>query len=284
MISLIVAGALALGAVQQQTDTTLAVRQGGTLSIETFGGRVAVRTWDRAEVRIQAAHGPNTRVNVRQSGGNVTTEVASRAGMPVTNLRMDVLVPRNYSVRLEGVNLSADITGVRGSVEIENVDGALRLRDVAGQVRIETVSGPLQMDDVAGSVAVTAVNQSVSMNRVRGSISAETVNGSVVIRESDADTISISTVNGFIEYDGAVRDGGRYFLGTHNGRITMSVPEHANARIHVAATTGKVEAAFPVALGGSSRDSFTFTVGTGSARVELESFNGTIRLVRPGGR
>jgi DUF4097 and DUF4098 domain-containing protein YvlB len=284
MITILVAGVLALGALQQQTDTTLAVQAGGTLEVHSFGGRVTVRSWDRSQVRIRATHSDGTRVQVRQRGNDVRVDATGRGGMPVTNVRFDVLVPRSYNIRMEGVNLSADVEGIRGAVQVGNVEGSLNLRDIAGNVTVESVSGPLRIDNVTGRISATAVNQNVQVSRARGPLSVETVNGSVVIRDADTDNVNLSTINGFIEYDGAVRDGGRYFLATHNGRITMSVPAQANARITITATTGKVEAAFPVSFSTSGDERFAFSIGTGSARVELESFNGTIRLVRPGGR
>ena len=45
---------------------------------------------------------------------------------------------------------------------------------------------------------------------------------------------------------------------------------------------GDFESAFPVTITERHGKRFEFTLGNGSARVELESFSGTIRLVRPG--
>ncbi len=44
---------------------------------------------------------------------------------------------------------------------------------------------------------------------------------------------------------------------------------------------GDFEADFPVSVTTTKRR-FTFTLGSGSARVELESFDGNIHLRRPG--
>jgi hypothetical protein len=41
---------------------------------------------------------------------------------------------------------------------------------------------------------------------------------------------------------------------------------------------------FPVRVTGSGDREFSLTLGNGSARIELESHNGTIHLVRPRGR
>src|SRR5437764_711492 len=53
--------------------------------------------------------------------------------------------------------------------------------------------------------------------------------------------------------------------------------------ISVATFDGDVSACYPVQLvGPKTKHPFSFTIGSGSARLELESFNGDIRLCRPG--
>ena len=93
-----------------------------------------------------------------------------------------------------------------------------------------------------------------------------------------------STVDGGIEYDGTITDGGRYRLTSHDGDVSVSMPERANATISVATFSGDFDSCFPVTLGPGPKQKhrFTFTLGTGSARVELESFDGSIKLCRPG--
>jgi DUF4097 and DUF4098 domain-containing protein YvlB len=91
-----------------------------------------------------------------------------------------------------------------------------------------------------------------------------------------------TTMNGDIEYDGTIRDNGRYVFSTHNGDLAVSVPPNANTTVSVSTYHGEFESDFPVRLTGTGQDrQFTFTLGSGSARIELESFNGEIRLYRP---
>lgn len=284
MITTLLAGILALGLAQQQTDTTFAMRAGGRLDLDATGGSATIRSWERESVRIRASHQREIRVSIRQSAGNVRVEAGRRDGRPASAVTYEITVPRRTSVRINGLNISADVRDVRGDVTITNVEGAITVRGVSGNVGIESVAGGLLIEDVIGRVTATTVNQSIRLSRVRGEIVAETVNGSIVMSAADAGRVRASTVNGIIEYDGVVRDDGHYFLGTHNGRVTMTIPETANASLRISSRTGRVEAAFPVSLSSSRSNRFAVTLGTGTADVELQSFNGVIRLVRPGGR
>jgi DUF4097 and DUF4098 domain-containing protein YvlB len=282
MITVLLAGALALGLQQQQLDTTFAVQAGGELQLEAVNGTVTIGTWDRDAMRVRAAHGRGIFIDIDRSGSDVSIEAEHR-GIP-QSVRFEITVPRSYSVDIEGLNLAVTVDGLTGTAAIENVEGAIVIRGVSGDVSVESVSGSVTLDQVRGNMNVTTVNEAIRITGSRGSIEAGTVNGSVVMRNVDAADVEASTINGLVEYIGTVHDNGRYFLGAHNGEITMGIPERANARVAVATHNGRVESAFAVRVGGTGNREFDFTVGSGSARIELESYNGTINLVRPPGR
>jgi DUF4097 and DUF4098 domain-containing protein YvlB len=127
------------------------------------------------------------------------------------------------------------------------------------------------------------VNEDVSVANSSGEIVAGTVNGEIDLRIIDAATVDASTINGDIAYSGSIRNGGRYGFTTHNGDITMTVAQGTNASVAVSTFNGDFESEFEVPLRGTQKGKgFRFTLGSGSAQVTLESFQGTIELVRPG--
>jgi DUF4097 and DUF4098 domain-containing protein YvlB len=93
----------------------------------------------------------------------------------------------------------------------------------------------------------------------------------------------MNSVNGELEYDGTIKNSGRYAFSTHNGDITVTVPDGSNAAVSVATFSGDFASEFPVTLTETRKGKrFSFTLGTGSAQMTLESFQGSIELVRPG--
>jgi hypothetical protein len=63
----------------------------------------------------------------------------------------------------------------------------------------------------------------------------------------------------------------------------MAIPERVNATLRVRTYGGSFRSTFPLKLDDQDRQNrFTLTLGDGSARIELESFNGSIALRRPG--
>jgi hypothetical protein len=92
-------------------------------------------------------------------------------------------------------------------------------------------------------------------------------------------------VSGEVGFAGPIRDGGRYRFQSHSGDVTIRPDGAMNATISVQTFSGDLESDFPVTLTRSGRlrpREFEFTVGTGSARLQLASFSGTIYLRRGG--
>lgn len=275
----LLAGALAMGA-QQQTDTTFAVAAGGRLQVEGLNGSVVVRSWERDAMRVRATHPPGARVAIRQRGGTVSLE-ASQARGPAPSVSYEVLVPRSFSVQVGGVNMRTTVDGVHGRIEVANAEGEITVRGVTGDVAVESVNGAITVEDVRGRVEATTVNQTVRLTGVHGDLEASTVNGGIIMRGIDAHNVEASTLNGIVEYSGTVHDRGRYYLGAHNGQVIMSLPGTANAAVHISTRMGQVDADFAVPVSNLRDGRLSFTLGSGSARVELESFSGAVRLVRP---
>ena len=91
------------------------------------------------------------------------------------------------------------------------------------------------------------------------------------------------SVQGNLDYEGEIRSGGHYGFSTHNGNIRVAVPAKVSADVSVATFNGNFESSFPVQLTRTGHGKrFRFVLGSGSAELELESFQGAIRLRRVG--
>ncbi|MGH7477764.1 MAG: DUF4097 family beta strand repeat-containing protein [Longimicrobiales bacterium] len=285
---LVAAGAaltLALPSQQQRVDTTLAVRQGASLTVDARQGSVSVSTWDRDAVRVVAAIGRGGRsargpaVEVRGSPGAVRVGTAGHAH----NTRVDyqLFVPRWIDLRVDAQNASVQIDGVEGEVAVGTVQGAVQVRGGRNYVGVTSVGGSIQIAGVRGRVEAETVNQGIRVSDVRGDVSVETTNGGIVLEGVTGSSVRAETVNGGIRYQGSLADGGFYRFASHNGSVIVTVPGPPDARVSVMTYNGNFESEFPLQLTSMQQSrTFNFTIGTGSARLEMESFNGTVRLVR----
>jgi len=179
------------------------------------------------------------------------------------------------------VNTDIDVQDSRGEVRVETVQGDISCKGSTGFVSLSSVQGAILAQDVRGRVEASSVNEAVRLTNVIGSIVAESVNGGIEIEGAQSDSVEASTVNGPVTYEGTVSDAGYYRFATHNGCIDVAMPEKSNATISLSTFSGGIDSSFPVTLKKIRSKRFQTTLGTGRARFELESFQGTIFLRRP---
>lgn len=274
---------LARLALVQDTDTTFAVPQGSRLNVSNFGGEIAVRTWNQNRVRVQATHSSRDRVEVTVSALTVTVQAESRRGPP-QSVDFDITVPQWMDVALTGTFTDITVDGAQGRITAETVQGEIEARGGAGFVSLKSVQGAVSLSGARGHVEVGSVNESIELSDITGDVTAETTNGDITLSRVDAGIVDATTVNGDIDYDGSIKENGRYHFATHNGDVTVTMAERASASVSISTFSGDFDSCFPVQLapGSHKQHRFNFTIGAGSARVEAESFGGDIRLRCPG--
>lgn len=261
-----------------ETDTTITVKTGTRLTMTNFGGTIDVSAWDKNSVRVEAEHSSRVGIVIETDEGALVVRSTGRwGGMSVIDYKLTV--PAWMAVELGGVNTDILVSGTRADVKAETVSGDVSVTGGKGYIELSSFQGDVQLSGGSGKASLSAVNNGVSVDSFSGELSVETVNGDVVVTRVDAVTIDAGTVNGSVEFQGKLRADGRYRLATHNGDIVFEPQGALNAVVTVATFNGDFESSFPVTIKETRRGKrFTFTVGTGGASVELETFEGTIRL------
>jgi len=268
-------------ALAQQTDTTFAVQSGSRLNVNNFGGEIVVRSWNENRVRVQATHSSRTRVAVSVSTMVVSVKSEGRRGPPQL-VDYQITVPQWMAVNLSGTYTDIEVNGTIANVTAETVEGDVTLNGGTGTVTLRSIEGGITITGAKGRVDANSIEGEIRITDASAEIIAETVDGDIVLLKVESASVEANTVDGDIFYDGAIRDNGRYRLATHDGNIKVAVPERANVTVSVASFDGEFDASFPVQITESRKHRFSFTLGSGSARLELETFDGDIRLGRPG--
>lgn len=273
---------LLLLALLQQIDSTVPAERGQRLEVSSFAGDVSVKSWNRNAVRVEADQEGRTRVEIDRAPGAISVRTVGHRGAP-RMVDLVITAPAWIPLDIHGVNTDVTVVGARGPVSVETVQGEVDVEGGEGLVSLRSVQGGVALRGAKGRLEVHSVNEDVSVSNSSGEVTAETVNGDVTLLQVAATRVMSSSVNGELTYDGTIANGGRYAFSTHNGDITLTVPEGSNAAVSVSTFNGEFASEFPVTLTETRRGKrFTFTLGTGSAQVSLESFQGTIELVRPG--
>jgi DUF4097 and DUF4098 domain-containing protein YvlB len=268
-----------------QTDQTVAVTRGARLLIDNFAGEVNVRAWDRDSLRVQARHASRAKVNIKTVPTGLRVSSSAEHGPP-GSIDYEINAPTWMSIKVDGQFNFVTIEGTQAEVSVENVRGDIVVKGGNG-VTAKSVEGDITVEGAKGKTTVSSINQGITVSGSSGEIYAETVNGPIALSRIEAASLEASTINGNITYEGTAVSGGRYRLTSHNGSITVAVPESSNATFAVRTYNGGFNSNLPVKGDRDPREvqkgrRVLFTLGTGSAEFELESFSGGIRLRKPG--
>ncbi len=282
MLTILAAAVVAsLAPLQGETDTTIVVPAGASLSVNNFGGAIVVHGWTQNRVKVHAEHGSRGSIEASLMGSTLTLKASSRHGAPSV-VDFEITVPQDMPLTLSGTYTEIQVDGVRGPISAETVDGSIEVRGGSGIITLHSIQGSVTLADATGRIEVNSVNESVELSNVSGQIKAETTNGDMTLMGIKSASVEATTINGDVLYEGTITDGGTYVFNSHNGDMTVSVPEGANVTLSVATANGDIDPSFPLPLTATAgKHRYTFKLGSGSARMEIESFQGDIELRRP---
>ncbi len=262
------------------TDETVTVTRGTRLTVNAFAGEVIVRSWGRDAVRVQGRHSSRTRVAIRPSGSVVAVSAAGGPG----SVDYEINVPAWMPVKVEGTYIYISIEGTQADVAAETVRGDIAIKGGASSVTAKSIEGEVMLDGPRGRINASSVNQGITITGGNGEFVVETTNGHISLSSMESASVDAATINGNIKYDGTVAASGKFRFSTHNGSIVVTVPEATSAAFTVRTYNGSLNTNLPLKTTGEVRrgQRATYTLGSGSADFELESFGGTIQLRKRG--
>jgi hypothetical protein len=261
-----------------QADTTLAVNRGDRLVLEGISGVVAITAWDRDQLEVRSATG-NAPLTVRRTGA--TLQVETDGARRRRSLDASIRVPPWIEVEVGGSALDLSTTGIDGALRVANVSGDVQIRDAGGSVDVRSIRGEVVVVNARGSVRASSQADDVTLRRIAGSVEAHSGDGDIILDQIESMSVRAEAQDGDIVYSGAIASGGEYRFYLHDGDVLLEVPADVSARVHVSTFDGEFTSDFPVRVESfSAGRQFDFVLGQGSALIEIEVFDGEIRLAR----
>jgi DUF4097 and DUF4098 domain-containing protein YvlB len=267
-----------------QTDQTVAAARGTRLVIDNTAGEVVLHAWDKDAVRVQARHNPRTNINVRAGTGIIAIDAISGKG-PAGSVDYDLSVPAWMPIKIEGQYAYVNVEGVQGEISVETVRGDIVMKNIGAAIA-KTIEGAIQIDGAHGRLTLSSVNDDIKVTGAAGEVVAETTNGEVSLTSMTSNNVEVTSINGDIVYEGTLASSGHYSFSNHSGDVELTVPDNSNATFTVRTYNGQFTTSLPMKGPDSSQvrrgRPVAYTLGNGSADVELESFGGDIKLRRAG--
>jgi hypothetical protein len=125
----------------------------------------------------------------------------------------------------------------------------------------------------------------VTLHGAAGDIEIDATDGTITLLDIEATSVVANTVDGDIWFDGVLAPRGSYSITTHDGDITVQIPEDSDAQVRMARHDGEFVSDFPLTVQRwPSGRRIEFELGSGGADLQIEAFDGDIELLHRGTR
>ncbi|MGV8921827.1 MAG: DUF4097 family beta strand repeat-containing protein [Thermomonas sp.] len=267
-------------------DQTRSLDPRGRVEIDNLKGRVEVRGWDRAEVRVTGSLGDGVEKFVLEGDGNVLRIKAkypsrSNRAEPTTLI---LQVPLRAELEIDTVSADIDVHGMASrEMSLESVSGDITANGAPGRAKVESVSGDITLTFNSGNVDVSTISGDLVLSgRLNGKVSLETVAGDVRVdgKGEKLTSFRAGTVSGDIQARMALADDGIVKMESVSGDLLLIMPRELSAQVSGESFSGELKA--PGAkiereeFGPGS--SFHAHYGAGKGEIRLESFSGDAEL------
>jgi DUF4097 and DUF4098 domain-containing protein YvlB len=243
------------------------------VTVQNATGRIQVRAWDKQEVMIVGQRGSsNVEVDTEQVGNRI--EIATRVLSANSNpdaLRAD------YEISVPA----------ESELQVRSDSGNVTVDSVHGDMSFDTVAADLALQDVEGYLVVKSIGGSTTCTRCSGRMDATSISGDVKLLQPTMDNVRVQTSSGNILFDGSFMNRGIYVLKNYSGTIEVRFSSTDSFDVRATSLYGNVINQAPVVPDRHSMPaprstglakSLFGTMNDGHAKVELSSFNGTIKI------
>jgi DUF4097 and DUF4098 domain-containing protein YvlB len=264
-------------------DTSFTFDRRGVVSLTLGSGEIVVTAWDRDQIRIHAtAESGGFRLDA--SSSRVSVELSNRYGGGGDS-RFEVTVPIGVRIVARAQSGDIAISGTGADVDARSQSGDIKVEDVANRLDVGTLSGDIEARGVRGDAQIKSVSGDIRITDFKGDFEGETVSGSIELQNAVGRFIRSHTTSGDLTYEGSIDPSGRYELSAHSGDIRLAIPSNSSAQLSVSTWSGTLDSDFPITLrpgehgiGSGQAKRFTFDVGGGAARIDVETFSGDITI------
>lgn len=258
------------------------LREGASVSVETYNGRIEVAPWDGDTVEIAGQKRAGTQEDLDSI--EIRIEETS-AGLEIAAIRPERR--RMGWGRWGGSGASFNVRVPEGIhvATVRTSNGAVDVRGAVGDIAIRTSNGGIQLSDHSGDADLHTSNGRIEARRIRGALTAHTSNGGIQAEVAGVSAdypVELESSNGSIRLSTPEFDAGRLRAHTSNSSITLELPASVDARVEARTSNGRVESDFEVSGPDARREKNRLegVTGEGGGLIDAKSSNGSIRLRR----
>jgi hypothetical protein len=297
-----------VAAAQYRVERQLALRSGGTFTLDSDIGSVTV-TGDSpsgAQVSIESRvdnFANRYDVQFQEVAEGVVVRIKRRSTGIVDmfrngwrgNTRIAIRLPRSTSTTISTAGGSIQATAL-GNVRLRTSGGSITAEEVAGRADLNTSGGSIGARGIGGDVDADTSGGGIRIAGVRGAVRADTSGGSIDVDTASGDVVA-STSGGGIRVRGAdgrveaqtsggsidvaftAGNGRGGDLSTSGGGIAAAIDPGVKLSIDAASSGGGVNAEIPITITGAmSRRTLKGDLNGGGPLLRMRTSGGGVRI------
>jgi len=220
------------------------------IELTVISGTIRVTGWQKSEMELTGTIGDDgEKLEITGGKDRLKIEVDYEEGEhhDSEGADLEMRVPRGARLKVETISAPITVSEMTAWIDLNSVSGKLEVQGSPKEVKLNTVSGGIVVDDGAG-----------------------------------LENLDTNTVSGDIEAHLRFRSGGSFSFNTVSGGIELRLPSNVSADFEASTFSGSIHSDF----GGKPEkgssilpaQNLGFTLGSGGARVKINSFSGPIKI------
>jgi hypothetical protein len=258
-------------------DRSFDLAPGGTVALDSYKGRVDVRTWDRRQVRVEVTIEGEQQKNV----DDTRIRFESRSDRLEIETDYDELEDARTFFGLFGLGSvdrpATDYTLTvprRVNLAVDTYSAPTTVARLEGELRFDAYSAALTVDRFTGSLRADTYSGGVEVGRADGSIEADTYSGRLQA-DSVAGPVTFSTYSGSATL-GFARLTDDCSFDSYSGDVTVTLPAGAGAVVETEEDALNTD--LPARLDQVGDDRIRATIGDGGPRLRFDTYSGSLSV------
>jgi len=285
LIALMVLGLAGFVQAERTVNESRPLAATGTVEIEIISGDITVMGWSGSTVEVTGTVENGVEELEISSGGNrlsISAELERRTRNN-GSVYLTIKMPSTANLEIETVSAGISVEDVRGELELESVSGDVEASGETRSLEAAPVSGNVIAVSPAGRSELESVSGNVIIRSATGRIDASTVSGTIEIEGGTLDMLDAESVSGSISCTARPAENGRFSFETMSGTVEMSISEDWNVDYYVETYSGAIRNSIGPEPERTDKygpgKELRFSTGSGGARVTIESFSGSTKLL-----
>jgi DUF4097 and DUF4098 domain-containing protein YvlB len=271
-------------------ERTFPIDADGEVEIINEQGRIDVRAWPDARVRVVAElEGDPDQLEISHDDAHALVKVeveknwyGRRSRDQDAELTIDVPV----GVHLQISSVSADVT-VRdhaGRQRVQSVSGNIDIDGDSVDAEVESISGDVEYrgNGTQGRFDISAVSGDALVLEVGGDLRVSSISGDARVRGGEITDARLETVSGDVELEGHLVAGARLRAESVSGEVVLALCDRRDIAFDLESFSGNIR---DRVTGRRQKDEdfgpgaeLRFSEGDGSTRVRVNTMSGRIDI------